>query len=157
MQLIHDLPKKARRDREIKYQIIGQPFIAVFLQTSGQTRIRCGVRQISLMIGQVCSELLPLSIIHRLGAGMALEPLAHFGMPTRIGLFPTGKSHYPKRLRHLSLLVQMKQGRDQLARRQVTTRAKNHNRTMLIRLAIRFQPRQRRIQKGSVLYHVQRK
>ena len=157
MQLIHDLPKKARRDREIKYQIIGQPFIAVFLQTSGQIRIRFGVRQIALMISQVCSELLPLRVIHRLGAGIPLEPLAHFGAPTRIGLFPTGKSHYPKRLWHLSLLVQMKQCWNQLARRQVTTRAKNHNRTRLIRLTIHFQPRQRRIQWGSILCHEQRK
>ena len=134
-QLLDHLAEEARRDREIKNEVVYEARIAEFSQAPGQAGVSVGIGEVAAMIGEIGGKGVPPGVVHLLRAGISLDAGTHLGAPACVGFFAAREADDSKRLRHLPLEVEVIQRGDQLARRQVAARAEDDNRARFVRLA----------------------
>ena len=91
--------------------------------------------RVALAVGQIGREFAPHVFIHRLGAGKLVERGAQFVPPRFVGFFPPRETDDAERGRHLLILAEMVKRRNELARGQITARAKNDDGAGFERLA----------------------
>jgi len=155
-QMLGHFRELAWRSGEITKQIVFQRLMPKAGQLLAQLHIGFRVGKIALAVKQVGGEGIPDRRVHPLGPRERFQRASQFRPPSLVALLPPGESNDAERVGKLFRGEQMVEGRDQLARRQVSAGSEDDNGGGLDVLLPEFQPARQQFIQLLVLIHDRR-